>query len=194
MVATICDDILVPYVFIVVVPNGSLLLLKRTSKIISVHGVIESLSILLSFLGGVHAELRACLRHAIVALGWSLAPGLLVSHMQSSRILVVLEERVIVALIIDALHSLNIFLKFVKFESVMYTLTDDDMQLLNLLDFLSKNLLISIDVICKCHLVPLVADPALCGVSPVGAFFDVIVPQDACENNVVHVACHRVFH
>ena len=194
MVATICDDILIPNVFIVVVPNGCLLLLKCTSKIVAIHGVVESLSILLGFLRWVHAELRACLRHAVVALGWSLAPGLLVSHMQTSRILCVLEERIIVALIIDALHCLNIFLKFVKFESVMYTLADDDMKLLDLLDFLSENLLISIDVICKCHLVPLVADPALCGISPVGAFFDIIVPQDACENNVVHVACHRVFH
>ena len=44
----------------------------------------------------------------------------------------------------------------------------------------------------KRQLVPFVAHPALGGVHPEGTFFDFLVAKHTREDNLVHVACHRI--
>lgn len=57
-----------------------------------------------------------------------------------------------------------------------------------------KELLVLYIVDLECHLVPLLADPALHSIDPKSAFLDVLVAKHACENDFLHITRHRVLH
>ena len=68
------------------------------------------------------------------------------------------------------------------------------MQLVKLGYVLLEEVFVAAIVILEDHLVPLLADPALHSVHPVCAFLDLFVTKDAREDDLLHVASHRILH
>ena len=110
------------------------------------------------------------------------------------QIVINVAEEGVFALCIDAGDGLSVLLELLELEPVVHCIADDLLQGLNLGDFLVENLLVSLDVVGQRDFVPLVADPALSGVGPVRALFDVFMAEDSSEDCLVHVAGHWVLH
>ena len=68
------------------------------------------------------------------------------------------------------------------------------MKFIDLCHLLMENLSIVLQMIGKSALVMLSADPALSRVHPVVTFFDLVMTQHAGENDLIHVAGHRVLY
>ena len=110
------------------------------------------------------------------------------------QIVINVAEEGVFALSIKAGDGLSILLELLEFEPVIYCIADDLLQGFNLGNFLVEDLLVSLDVVGQRDFIPLVADPALSGVGPVRALFDVIMAEDSGEDCLVHVTGHWILH
>ena len=66
------------------------------------------------------------------------------------------------------------------------------LELLYFVDLLSEDFAI-VGVVLEDHFVPFAADPALHSIAPEGSLFNFIVTKDARENDLIHIASHRIF-
>lgn len=68
------------------------------------------------------------------------------------------------------------------------------MKLVKLGYILLEEVFVAAIVILEDHLVPLLTNPALHSVHPVCAFLNLFVTKDAREDDLLHVASHRILH
>ena len=105
-----------------------------------------------------------------------------------------MEQRIVIAVELEALYRFDLFLEFFVRNLVMDRFAYDYLECVDLGHFLREYFSVRDWVVGERYLIPLMADPALRTICPVGPFLYIVMAENPRENRLIHITCHRIFH